>query len=253
MTACEYSRNDTMDGTIADNRTKPQTKPQTNPLSDDDADIVRRIVAGERTAFELLMRRYNRRLYRLARATLRNDAEAEDALQDAYLNAYRAIAQFRGDAQLFTWLSRLVLNECFARMRRDARRQNLLPMLHDCPDDEQMSTDMHTMNAHHESAPDHAAARAEMRALLERKLDALPASFRTVFMLRSVEEMSVEETAQCLDIPEATVRSRHFRAKVLLRESLAEEVEKIGPEIFEFGGAHCDRIVATVLERLRDL
>lgn len=242
MTTCDETRNDTMEGTLAE--------AQTNPPSADDADIVRRIVAGERTAFELLMRRYNRRLYRLARATLRNDAEAEDALQDAYLNAYRAMAQFRGDARLFTWLSRLVLNECFGRMRRDARRQNVLPMLHDCPDDEQISTAMDTMNAHHDSAPDHAAARAEMRALLELKLDALPASFRTVFMLRSVEEMSVEETAQCLDIPEATVRSRHFRAKVLLRESLAEEVEKIGPEIFEFGGAHCDRIVATVLARL---
>jgi RNA polymerase sigma-70 factor (ECF subfamily) len=225
---------------------------RTTLLPDDDADIVRRIVAGDRAAFELLMRRHNRRLYRLARATLRNDAEAEDALQDAYLNAYRAIAQFRGDASLFTWLSRLVLNECFARMRREARRQNVLPMLHDCPDDEQMSSSMNTMNAHDSSAPDQAAARAEIRALLERKLDALPSDFRMVFVLRSVEEMSVEETAHCLDIPEATVRSRHFRARMLLRESLAQEADAMGPELFEFGGAHCDRVVATVLGLLRD-
>jgi RNA polymerase sigma-70 factor (ECF subfamily) len=198
------------------------------------------------------MRRHNRRLYRLARATLRNDAEAEDALQDAYLNAYKSIAQFRGDAKLFTWLSRLVLNECFARMRREARRQNVLPMLHDCPDDEQMSSTMYATNADDYNAPDQAAARAELRALLERKLDTLPTGFRTVFVLRSVEEMSVEETAQCLDIPEATVRSRHFRAKLLLRNALADEIDKLGPEIFEFGGAHCDRIVASVLARLRD-
>ncbi|WP_233858260.1 RNA polymerase sigma factor [Paraburkholderia sp. HD33-4] len=222
------------------------------PAADDDVQIVRRIVAGDHDAFELLMRRHNRRLYRLARATLRNDAEAEDALQDAYLNAYKAIAQFRGDARLFTWLSRLVLNECFARMRRDARRQNVLPMLDDCPDDEQMSTAMDPMTTYDHSAPDQAAARAEIRALLERKLDALPSGFRTVFVLRSVEEMSVEETAQCLDISEATVRSRHFRAKVLLRESLADEVEKLGPEIFEFGGTRCDSVVAAVLARLRD-
>ena len=238
-------KSDTMNGMTAQAASTPRS-------DDDDADIVRRIVAGDRTAFELLMRRHNRRLYRLARATLRNDAEAEDALQDAYLNAYRSIAQFRGDARLFTWLSRLVLNECFARMRRDARRQNVLPMLHDCPDDEHMSSIMDTLNAHDHHAPDQAASRAEIRALLERKLDALPSGFRTVFVLRSVEEMSVEETAQCLDIPEATVRSRHFRAKVLLRESLADEVERLGPELFEFGGAHCDRIVASVLTRLRD-
>jgi RNA polymerase sigma-70 factor (ECF subfamily) len=218
----------------------------------DDLSLAHRIAAGDHAAFELMMRRHNRRLYRLARATLRNDAEAEDALQDAYLNAYRSIAQFRGDAKLFTWLSRLVLNECFARMRRDARRQNVLPMLHDCPDDEQLSSIMDTLNAHHHNAPDQAAARAEIRALLERKLDALPSGFRTVFMLRSVEEMSVEETAKCLDIPEATVRSRHFRAKQLLRESLANEVDTLGPELFEFGGAHCDRIVASVLARLND-
>ncbi|MBP0589762.1 RNA polymerase sigma factor [Paraburkholderia sp. LEh10] len=225
--------------------------PTTQMSGDDDAEIVRRIVAGDRAAFELLMRRHNRRLYRLARATLRNDVEAEDALQDAYLNAYRAIGQFRGDSRLFTWLSRLVLNECFARMRREARRRNVLPILHDCPDDEQMSSIMDTTNDYY-SAPDQAAARAELRVLLERKLDALPSGFRTVFVLRSVEEMSVEETAQCLAIPEATVRSRHFRAKMLLREALADEVEQLGTEIFEFGGARCDRIVATVLARLRD-
>jgi RNA polymerase sigma-70 factor (ECF subfamily) len=233
-----------MDATLADT--------SATPCSDDDVEIARRIAAGDRAAFELLMRRHNRRLYRLARATLRNDAEAEDALQDAYLNAYKSIAQFRGDAKLFTWLSRLVLNECFARMRRDARRQNVLPMLHDCPDDEQMSSTMYATNADDYNAPDQAAARAELRALLERKLDTLPTGFRTVFVLRSVEEMSVEETAHCLDIPEATVRSRHFRAKLLLRDALADEIDKLGPEIFEFGGAHCDRIVALVLARLRD-
>ncbi|MFX1765933.1 RNA polymerase sigma factor [Paraburkholderia sp. A1RI-2L] len=219
-------------------------------LDDADADIVRRVVAGDLAAFELLMRRHNRRLFRLARATLRNDAEAEDALQDAYLKAFRALGQFRGDAALATWLSRLVLNECFARMRREGRRQHLMPTLVHCADDEQMALDMDPINAHDDVAPDQAASRAEIRALLERKLDALPVGFRTVFVLRSVEEMSIEETAQCLGIPEATVRSRHFRARQMLRDALAEEVDRLGPALFEFGGSCCDRIVAAVLAQL---
>ena len=108
------------------------------------------------------------------------------------------------------------------------------------------------MTAHDSDSPDHAVARAEMRALLERKLDALPDAFRVVFVLRSIEEMSVEETAQCLDIPEATVRSRHFRAKSLLRESLAREIDLAERDLFEFGGSQCDRVVTSVLLRIAD-
>ena len=214
-------------------------------LSDDGNALVRRIVAGDRTAFVLLMRRYNRRLYRLARATLRNDAEAEDALQEAYLSAYRCIGQFRGDAALSTWLSRLVHNECLGRIRRQARRQNIFPMAATASDFE-----FESMPANDQEPPDKALGRAEMRALLERKLDDLPETFRSVFVLRSVEELSVEETAQCLGIPEATVRSRHFRAKSRLRESLAQEIDLAERDVFEFGGCDCDRIVAKVVERL---
>ncbi|MBC8636352.1 RNA polymerase sigma factor [Caballeronia sp. EK] len=217
-------------------------------IADDDLSIARRIVAGDRAAFELLMRRHNRRLYRLARATLRNDAEAEDALQDAYLHAYRSMSQFRGDAQLSTWLSRLVLNECFARIRRSARRQNVIPIV-DAPDWVEQAE---AMTSHDNSAPDDALARSQVRALLERKLDALPELFRIVFVLRSIEEMTVEETAQCLNIPEATVRSRHFRARGMLRESLAQSFDLAERDVFEFGGARCDRIVERVLLKLDD-
>jgi len=214
--------------------------------ADDDHAIVRRIVAGDRAAFEVLMRRHNRRLYRLARATLRDDAEAEDALQDAYLRAYRSLSQFRGDAALSTWLSRLVLNECYGRLRRHARRENVVPIVSSNTAD----IDIEAMHPSDSEPPDSAVARAEMRALIERKLDELPASFRTVFILRSVEELSVEETAQCLEIAEATVRSRHFRAKSLLRESLAREIDVAGSELFGFAGARCDRIVANVMSRI---
>jgi RNA polymerase sigma factor (sigma-70 family) len=212
---------------------------------DDELAIVRRIVMGDRSAFALLMQRYNRRLYRLARATLRDDAEAEDALQEAYLLAYRCIGQFRGDAALSTWLSRLVHNECLGRIRRRARRQNIFPMTTDAS-----AFELDTLPAHDQDLPDKALGRAEMRALLEHKLDGLPESYRCVFVLRSVEELSVEETAQCLGIPEATVRSRHFRAKTLLRESLAQEIDLAERDMFDFGGCDCDRIVAKVLERL---
>ena len=214
-------------------------------LEEDDQALVRRVLDGDRSAFELVMRRHNRRLYRLARATLKDDAEAEDALQEAYLRAYRSMAQFRSDSTLSTWLARVLLNECFGRLRRDARRQNVIPIV-----GSHSEIDVDAMPDNESESPDKALLRSQMRKLLECKLDQLPAAFRTVFVLRSVEEMSVEETARFLDIPEATVRSRHFRAKSLLRESLAQEIDLAERDVFEFGGAHCDRIVAAVLSRL---
>ena len=226
--------------------TETANLPSTRSAAEDDLALVQRIVAGDRAAFELLMRRHNRRLYRLARATLRDDAEAEDALQDAYLHAYRSLGRFRGDAALTTWLSRLVLNECYGRMRRHARRENVVPMVSSNTAD----IDIEAMRPSDSEPPDSAVARAEMRALIERKLDELPDSFRTVFILRTVEELSVEETAPCLDIAEATVRSRHFRARSLLREALARDIDLASSEIFGFAGARCDRIVANVMARI---
>ena len=218
---------------------------ESRSVTDDDAALVQRIRTGDSSAFELLMRRYNRRLYRLARAVLKDDKEAEDALQEAYLYAWRSMDQFRGEAALSTWLSRLVLNECFGRARRTARRHNVIPMVSSNTD-----VDMSNMAADEAGRPDKLLARTQIRAVLERTLDELPESFRLVFILRSVEELSVEETAQSLGIPEATVRSRHFRAKSLLRESLAQEVDLAERDLFEFGGQQCDRVVAHVLARL---
>ena len=213
---------------------------------DDDLALAARVAAGDLGAFESLMRRPNRRLYRLARAMLRDPAEAEDALQDAYLAAYQSIAGFRGEASLGTWLARVVNNQCLARLRRQQRRDNIVPIV-PLPD---LEDAVHDMRAGVDT-PDEAMVRAEWRALLERKLDELPEAFRTVFVLRCVEELSVEETAQCLDIPEATVRSRHFRARSMLRESLARELDLAERDVFTFGGEHCDRVVAAVLARLR--
>lgn len=210
--------------------------------SDDDA-LVRRIVAGDQPAFELLMRRHNRRLYRIARTVLRNSTEAEDALQDSYLLAYQSLHQFRGDASVSTWLSRLVLNECFGRLRRDNRRQNVIPIV-------SAPTEIDRVADGENDLPERIADRAQFRALVESKLDELPEDFRVTFVLRSIEELSVEEAARILGIPEATVRSRHFRAKSLLRESLARELDLAERDVFEFGGVRCDRIVARVMSRL---
>jgi RNA polymerase sigma-70 factor (ECF subfamily) len=232
--------------TAGEHQCMTKTEPiWSEPIADDDPSIVRRVAAGDRSAFELLMRRYNRRLYRLARAALRDPTEAEDALQEAYLSAYRLMGQFRGEAALSSWLSRLVLNECLGRLRRSARRHNLVPIM-----SSDSEIDINGMASRDSDLPDKVLGRAQMRMLLEQKLDALPESFRVVFVLRSVEELSVEDTAQSLGIPEETVRSRHFRARSLLRESLAQELDLAERDVFEFGGAHCDRIVAKVLTRL---
>jgi len=217
-----------------------------------DQHLARRIVAGDQAAFEQLMRHYNRRLYRLARTTLKHDGDAEDALQEAYLQAFLAIGQFRGEASLGTWLSQLVMNECLNRRRKQARRDAIAEIVHaeaaddgDLPDAE---TD--AMDAPLAERPEDALARAQMRALIERKLDELPEAFSTVFVLRGVEELSVEETALSLGIPEATVRSRYFRARGLLQQSLARHVGAAQRDAFSFDGARCDRIVAAVLARI---
>jgi RNA polymerase sigma-70 factor, ECF subfamily len=213
----------------------------------DDAALAARVLAGDSAAFELVMRRHNRRLYRVARAMLRDSAEAEDALQDAYLAAFQAMGNYRGEASLATWLSRVVVNQCLGRLRRQARRDNIVPMVSMEGAEEQEHAAMPSENF---DAPEQAFARKELRAVLERKLDELPEAFRTVFMLRCVEELSVEETAQILNIPEATVRTRQFRARGMLRASLAQDIDGAEREIFSFDGECCDRIVATVLRRL---
>ena len=213
----------------------------------DDAALAARVLAGDTAAFERLMRRHNQRLYRVARALLRDAAEAEDALQDAYIAAYQSLAGFRGEASLATWLTRVVSNQCLARLRRQARRNNIVPMV-PMPEGDQPEPDIAAPEA---ETPDRALVRAELRAVLERKLDELPEAFRAVFVLRGVEELSVEETAQSLGIPEATVRSRHFRARSMLRESLAQELDLAERDVFSFDGERCDRIVAGVLARIR--
>ena len=214
-----------------------------------DGEFARRIAAGDQVAFEVLMRKYNRVLYRTARAILKDDAEAEDALQLAYLHAYRSIGAFRAESKLSTWLTRIVVNEALMRARKGSKESAVIP-LESVTDEEGNLLNSEDSIADVER-PDAAAMRGEIRTLIECKIDALPDVFRTVFVLRALEELSVEETAVCLGIPKATVRTRFFRARSLLRESLAREVDYAIDGAFAFAGSRCDRIVSGVLNRLR--
>jgi RNA polymerase sigma-70 factor, ECF subfamily len=215
-----------------------------------DAELVAAIVSGDHRAFEGLMRRHNGRLFRAARAILKDDGLAEDAVQDAYLEAYRHMADFRGDAQVGTWLVRIAVNQSLMRLRKQRRERVVVPF--DLPPSHDAEDRVMDLPDEKSESPSDTVLRHEMRRTLERHIDTLPASFRAVFVLREVEEMSVEETAEALGIPPATVRTRLFRARALLRQALALDVDHATRDVFSFAGARCDRIVATVLARVQE-
>ncbi len=214
---------------------------------DSDAELVHGIATNDHAAFERLMRKYNSRLFRIARAILKDDAEAEDAVQDAYLEAYRHIGEFRGQSHVATWLTRIAINQALMRLRRHKRERGVVPF----PVDVGSSTVAAEMVDHKAESPAAATLRAEIRSVVESRIDELPPPFRAVFVMRDVEELSVQETAECLGIPAATVRTRLFRARALLREALARDVDTATLEVFGFAGERCDRIIARVLAVLR--
>ena len=219
------------------------------PLTPDrttDAELATSAAEGDGSAFEQIMRRHNRLLFRTARSILKSDAEAEDALQEAYLRAWRALGTFRADAKLSTWLVRIVINEALGRLRRNGAEVLALDATLD-PEGPSMED---VMEGNPDERPDRAAMRTELRQAMEARIDALPDAFRTVFILRAVEELSVEEVAVVLGLPEATVRTRYFRARGLLREGLARDVDLAMGDAFSFDGARCDRIVAGVMGKI---
>ena len=218
--------------------------PAAVPALSTDAALIAGVRAGDRVATEALVRRYNRVLYRTARAILRDDAEAEDVVQEAYIRALRGLENFRGDSSLGTWLVRIVANEALMRRRRIARHAEVIPI------DSEAQEMLEETVADQHASPEREAMTAEMRCALESSIDALPDLYRTVFVLRAVEELTVEETAAALDMPEATVRTRFFRARGLLRGSLEKQLDRAMGEAFAFDGERCDRIVAGVLGAL---
>jgi RNA polymerase sigma-70 factor (ECF subfamily) len=205
-----------------------------------DEDLVRRIRAGDTNGFELLMRRYNQRLYRVARGIVRDHAEAEDVMQQAYLNAYTHLHQYESRGSFAGWLTRIAVHEAFAGHRRRAAAAVTEPIVGAGPCDHIASPS---------PDPEQAALSSELRRDLEASIDSLADAYRPVFVLREVEGLTTAETAEALGLSEDVVKTRLHRARAMLRQALAREGQRPG-DTFQFGLERCDRLVAAVLARL---
>ncbi|HZD95866.1 MAG TPA: RNA polymerase sigma factor [Candidatus Sulfotelmatobacter sp.] len=209
-----------------------------------DEEVVARVLAGETALFEILMRRYNQRLYRVSRAILREDGEAEDVMQDAYVRAYEHLDQFAGRAAFSTWLTRIAIHEALARKRRRGRMEELdaLPTHGDAMSILKSST----------PTPEAGTAQAQMRQLLEEAIDRLPETYRSVVVLREVEEMSVAETAESLGVTDAVVKTRLHRAHAMLRKDIYSRSRGRASDLYQFHALRCDRVVKAVFERIKN-
>ena len=204
-----------------------------------DEELVRKVVAGDAGLFEILMRRHNQRIYRAVRAVLPGDEDAEDVMQQAYLNAYQALHQFAGDAQFSTWLTRIAVNEALGRRRKRMRSQL------EGKDDVDI-----TLVESSDPDPEQEASRSELRDVMEREVAALPDTFRAVVMMRDVEGLSTSETAESLGISEDLVKQRLHRARARLRENLYQRAGVTLTSLFAFGNARCDRVVERVMTEI---
>jgi RNA polymerase sigma-70 factor (ECF subfamily) len=207
--------------------------------------LVELVLQNEGRAFEALMRRYNRRLFRVARSVLRDDSAAEDAVQEAYIRAFTHLDRYQPTGSFGAWLTRIALNE--ALMLRRRMRKDTVSL-----EDVDEAALISARGTSPEAVSWDGLEAAHARQLLEKAIDALPENFRTVFMLRVVEQLSINETAACLDLNSATVKTRLHRAQRRLRTDLSRRLHRERLSVFEFDGARCDRIVATVLARLRN-
>ena len=198
-----------------------------------DAEIVERVRNGETALFEVLMRRHNQRVYRVARAVIKDEAEAEDVMQQAYINAFTHLNQFQDRSQFSTWLTRIALHEALARRRKRKPEESTEDV-------------METLTST-QPDPERQAYGAELGRLLEAAVDALPESYRLVFMLREIEGLSTSETAAGLDLGDEAVKTRLHRAKAMVRCAIAERIGASSVEAFAFPATRCDRLVATVM------
>lgn len=203
-----------------------------------DLDVIEQILRGDTALFELLMRRYNERVYRAARSILRDDHEAEDVMQQAYVNAFTHLRQFNGSARFPTWLTRIAINEALARVRHQGRYETFNDEL---PSADPLVTQPPSAN------PERHAFTGELRGLLEWAIDALPSGMREVFVLREVEGLSTAEVAECLDVSEDVVKTRLSRGRAALRALLMERTGATTLDAFRFHRPRCDRLVARVL------
>jgi RNA polymerase sigma-70 factor (ECF subfamily) len=220
-------------------RTSSAVAPGDHELSD--AQTIEQVVNGNTAMFELLMRRYNERVYRAARAIVRDEQEAEDVMQQAYVNAFTHLRQFNGSAQFSTWLTRIAINEALARVRRRGRYETF---------NDDLSNVEPFMPRPSAPSPERQAFAGELRGLLEWAIDALPDGMREVFVLREVEGLSTNEVAECLGVSDDVVKTRLSRGRAALRRLLMERTGATAPEAFRFYRPRCDRVVGRVLERI---
>jgi RNA polymerase sigma-70 factor (ECF subfamily) len=204
-----------------------------------DMQLVRRTLAREGDAFRAIIKTHNQRLYRIARGVLRNDGEAEDVVQEAYVRAFASLGAFRGDSSLATWLSRIVINEALGRLRKRRR------MVAENP---QAEIIRFPLNASDD--PERTMAQRQILALVERATDSLPDVYRTVFVARVIEGLSMEETADLLGVRPETVKTRLHRARALVRKALDDEIGPVLLDAFPFAGRRCDRLTEAVMKRL---
>jgi RNA polymerase sigma-70 factor (ECF subfamily) len=220
----------------------PETTTAPAPLSDEE--VVRRVVAGETALFEVLMRRHNQRVYRTIRSVQKDEDEVEDAMQQAWVTAYLHLREFAFQSAFSTWLVRIAMNEALGRLRRGARVVRLAERSEEEESDMQPSDD---------EGPEERAGRAEAMRLLERAVDGLPDIYRSTFVLREIEQLSTDEAAAALGVAEDVIKVRLHRARGLLREALAAEVDRAAPDAFSFLAPRCNRIVAAVLTEIARL
>ncbi len=211
----------------------------------DDAELVRRAIARDGSAFRTIMTRNNRRLYRVARGILRNDSEAEDVVQETYVKAFVRLEQFRGDSSLATWLTRITINEALQRLRRERTVSES-----EIPEPQRSGAQIIRFPESAYDDPERTMAQREILRLVEKATDDLPDGFRIVFMTRVIEGMSIEETAELLDLQPETVKTRLHRARQLVRKQLESQIGPVLMDAFPFAGRRCERMSETVLRRL---
>jgi len=203
--------------------------------------LVRRALAREGNAFRTIMKTHNQRLYRIARGVVRNDAEAEDIVQEAYVRAFAHLDAFRGESSLATWLSRIVINEALGRLRK---RRRTVAM----PENPQAEIIQFPLNPSDD--PERTMAQRQILELVERATDSLPDVYRSVFVARVIEGLSIEETAELLGVRPETVKTRLHRARALVRKALDDQIGPVLLDAFPFAGRRCDRLTSAVMRRL---
>lgn len=212
----------------------------------EDMDLVSRALARDREAFRTIMKRNNQRLYRIARGVVRDDTEAEDVVQEAYMRAFSHLEAFRGASSLSTWLSRITINEALGRLRKKRRAEGAGLMSAGTAEAEIIRFPLNSDDVD----PERTMAQRQILQLVEQATDNLPEAFRTVFVARVIEGMSIEETAELLGLRSQTVKTRLHRARALLRVELDAKIGPILLDAFPFAGRRCDRLTSVVLERL---